>query len=122
MSTVYNHNDVNTFDCNNFLAYKLKGDPHQKSEYKEIKERKMKELRNYRRCIVKQSAVYLVENNNVLQEQRKADGLLKAANHVVDDNTENNTTTKGKKNQTNLLQPTIPYLLENVCMGKTILR
>ena len=122
VSTVCNHNDVNTFDCNNFLAYKLKGDPHQKSEYKEIKERKMKELRNYRRCIVKQSAVYLVENNNVLQEQRKAKTLLNAANLVVDDNTKDNTTTKVKKNKNNLLQPTIPYLLENVCMGKSRLR
>ena len=51
----------------------------------------MEDLRKYRQCIVKESALYMVENNAVLKPKRK--DLLQAAHDVVD----TSTTTKDDK-------------------------
>ena len=40
MSTVYNQDTVNEFDCKNFLAYRLKGNPSSKTNDKDQKEKK----------------------------------------------------------------------------------
>ena len=117
MSTVYNYKEVQEFDCENFLDYKLKGNPSSRPSDTLTKQEKMEELKTYRQFLVKACALYLVDNNDILKSKR--DELINAAHHVV---YPKSIQSRGNKHAESLLKPTIPYVLEDVCGGTNRLR